>query len=131
MKILDIAERKKCQRCEQQYFYMLKEDYDRKNKQDLIPRQYKHEISYNKRMCIDCNNDLVREQFRIMLRRERDFKTISNYEKFGMFAEGLLPSDICFFCGDRIPAEVSHNPKDIYRCEECTDEVSRLNSGKR
>ena len=98
---------------------MLKDNYDKKNEQDQIPPQYKNKISYNKEMCIDCNNYLVREQFRITLRMEMNFKNISDDEKAGMIASGLLPDDICFFCGDRIPPEIDHKPMKVYGCGRC------------
>jgi hypothetical protein len=130
-----IAQERTCERCGQPYPYIssmsdleLNEKYHREDieidycfmewrgSKSGYPRKTKPSAT---NACYECHNALLREQILIELKRQRNFRTIPNFEKAVMFACGQLPDDICWFCAVRINIGPNHSSRNIYICGDC------------
>jgi hypothetical protein len=131
-----IAQERTCERCAQPYPYIssmsdleLNEKYYSREEIEIdysFMRSRGSKSGYHRKTnpsatnaCYDCHNELLREQILIELKRQRNFTTIPNFEKAGMFACGQLPDDICWFCAARINVGPNHSSRNIYICEDC------------
>jgi hypothetical protein len=110
-----------CEKCNDVFNYMSKEDYDR-------TCELNHNLSHSKELCRECHEDWLKEQNWQMLMSNTNFRTIPMMVKIQALTFGhALPSNICIVCGAKVAKDISHyNPSKhqtvFNRCDKCTQE---------
>lgn len=124
-----------CEKCSKCYPYidsLTEEEFRIKNAIDEIKIQYIDHLpagytfgsshsSVDPKICGQCHDDLLADQILVEVKKQRDFKTIPDFEKALMMSAGQLPSDICWSCGDKVDVGPNFNSKNIYKCPKCLE----------